>query len=142
MRRLQALFVVAIAMAWMTGGHAHADQLPSCAIPAGTASRVFPNEMPLTLQNALKDKVGDVAAPGEPFDSTDVVVTGRNRRAIFVWERGRRWVVATEHGGRGYNDPVLAFDLSPDGVSVTLVAVRTAFPQTLCSTAHELLDVR
>jgi hypothetical protein len=39
------------------------------------------------------------------------VDTGRNRRAIFVWTRGLEYVVATEHDGIAYNDPVFLYRL-------------------------------
>jgi hypothetical protein len=64
----------------------------------------------------------------------DVVVTGHNRRLIFIWSRGDRWVIATEHGGRGYNDPIFAYAVSSDGLKATLLAERTAYPDTVCST--------
>jgi hypothetical protein len=142
MSRFLSLLSVMLAAAWMIGSHANADQLPSCAAPLGATIRSFPNEIPQALLKALNDKLGDVASPGQPFDATDVVVVGRNRRVIFVWKRGQRWVVATEHGGRGYNDPVLAFNLTSDGLNPSFVAVKTTFPESLCSTATELLEVR
>jgi len=139
MRLSLLLFRVMLTAVWMIGSDANADQLPTCRTPAGATIRSFPNDIPVALLNALKDKVGDVASPGDPFDSTDVLVVGRNRRAIFVWNRGERWVVATEHGGPGYNDPVFAFNVSSDGLNAAFVAAETAFPETICSIANELL---
>ena len=97
---------------------------------------------PPTLTRALKDRLGDIAAPGAAFDATDVIITGRSRRLIFIWNREKRWIVATEHGGRGYNDPLFAYDLGQEDRSVTLAQERVAFPDTLCSTAISLLDVQ
>jgi hypothetical protein len=88
---------------------------------------------------ALKRDVGELVAPGERFDATDVVMTGKNRRLIFIWNVGRRWIVATEHGGYGYNNPIFAFDLSQDGRDAALVAEWIAFPRNVCSTALTLL---
>jgi hypothetical protein len=88
----------------------------------------------------LREHIGELAEPGTKFDATDVVVTGRNRRLIFVWYLGKRWIVATEHGGRGYNDPIFAYDLSQDGQSATLVQESIAFPKTVCSTASSMLS--
>lgn len=96
---------------------------------------------PLPLLQALKERIGEVAPPGATFDATDVVMTGQNRRLIFVWNLGRKWIVATEHGGRGYNDPIFAYDLDQDGGRATLVQERIAFPDTVCSTAASLLKI-
>ena len=126
-----------IAAAWK---YASADKIPPCAPPAGVSERSFPDDIPMVLRKAVKDKFGEVVAPGEKFDSTDVVFTGRTRRAIFAWERGTRWIIATEHGGRGYNDPILAFELVADGSQAKLVAERIAFPDSVCSTALTLLE--
>lgn len=108
---------------------------PACAPPARASSAPFA-DIPAALSLAL----GDIAAPGEPFDATDVVVTGQNRRVMFIWHAGSRWVVATERGGIGYNNPVLAYDLDEDGKGAIVVAERTAFPETVCSTATDLLQ--
>jgi hypothetical protein len=69
-------------------------------------------------------------------------MTGQNRRLIFVRVHGTRWVIATEHGGRGYNDPVFAYDVDPDGSSAKLVGEQVAMPDTLCATAKKLLESR
>jgi hypothetical protein len=50
--------------------------------------------------------------------------------------------VATEHGGRGYNDPIFAYDVSEDGQDATFVAERIAIPQTICHTASGLLRLK
>jgi hypothetical protein len=119
---------------------AHAEPLSSCAVPPATVARAFPGEVPEAVLTALDAKVGDIAAPGEPFNSTDVVMPGKKmRRVIFVWERGARWVFATEHGGIAYFTPVLAFDLGSDGSSAALVTSKTGSPNTLCATATELI---
>jgi hypothetical protein len=92
------------------------------------------------MLRALKEHVGEIVPRGATFDATDVVVTGQSRE-IFVWNAGRRWVVATEHGGRSYNDPIFAYDLGQDGRSASLVAERIAFPETVCATAFSLLTL-
>jgi hypothetical protein len=119
---------------------ARADYIPSCSVPNGVSSASLQAGAPPALLAALKEHVGDIAAPGTAFDATDVVVTGRSRRLIFVWNVGRRWIVATEHGGRGYNDPIFAYDLSQDDRTATLVQERIAFPGTVCSIASSLLS--
>jgi len=118
---------------------AKADDIPACAPPNGVSSMSSLNQTPPALLRALKERFVDIVASGEKFDATDVVVTGRNRRLIFIWNMGVRWIVATEHGGFVYNDPIFAYDLGPDGQSATLVQERVAVPSTVCAAALSLL---
>lgn len=121
---------------------ASADDIPPCAVPNGASVKSWQTEMPSALLQAVHARVGELVAPGERFDATDVVRTGRDRRVIFIWNAGTRWIVATEHGGRGYNDPIFAYDLSQDGQIATLMDERIAFPNSVCSTASSLLGVK
>jgi hypothetical protein len=109
----------------------------SCRAPAGV-SVVRYQDVPRPVSLALSLH-GHFVLPNEPFDPTDVVETGNDRRLIFVWSRASRWVVATEHGGVGYSNPIFAFDLSADRQDATLVEERVVFPETVCSTATDLL---
>jgi len=115
-----------------------AEDIPHCAIAMGVREWDF-DAIPTILRDALDKKIGSIALPGEKFDNTDIAVIGRNRRLIFILERGRRWVIATEHGGRGYNDPIFAYDVDSDGSNAKLVSEAVAFPLTVCSTAAMLL---
>ena len=119
-----------------------ADIIPPCRLPIGVVSTARQEDMPASLRRAVREKLGPVVSPTSPFDGTDVVVTGHNRRLIFIWSRGDRWVIATEHGGRGYNDPIFAYAVSSDGLKATLLAERTAYPDTVCSTAEVLLNLQ
>lgn len=116
------------------------DAIPGCRLPVGVVSHSDQEEMPASLRKAVKQKLGDLVSPNAPFDATDVVKTGHNRRLIFIWVRGNIWVVATEHGGRGYNDPILAYTVEPRGMQPKLLAERVAYPNSVCSTAAELLN--
>jgi hypothetical protein len=118
------------------------DVIPVCSLPMGVASYSDQKVMPVTLRDAVKQKLGDLMPPGSPFDSTDVATTGHNRRLIFIWARRNRWVVATEHGGRGYNDPVFAYEVGPNRQQAKLIAERTAVPSSVCATAEEVLNQR
>jgi len=118
------------------------DVIPGCHLPAGVVAHTDEKEMPAALRDAVKQKLGYLVPPTVPFDATDVAMTGHNRRLIFIWVRGSVWVVATEQGGRVYNDPILAYQLDPKGLQVKLVAERIAAPNTVCSTAEELLNQR
>src|SRR5580700_559117 len=69
----------------------------ACPVPPGAVQVALPSGLPPALHNAMGN---DVALPGEPFDTTDVVVKGHKyARYIFVWNIGNRWIVATERGG-------------------------------------------
>ena len=119
-----------------------ADEIPACSAPAGVEVRPFPMDLPTGLQQALSDKFGEIVPPGGKFNATDAFGPGRptqQRRAIFVWQRGQKWIVASEHGGLGYNDPVWAFEVSSDGSSAKLMVERIAFPLTVCETATALV---
>jgi hypothetical protein len=131
-----AVFLLAMALISL----ARTDAIPPCALPNGVASISFENGAPPALLRALRERVGELVPPGGRFDATDVVVTGKNRRLIFVWNVGTRWIVATEHGGRGYNDPIFLYDLSPESHTATLVLERIAFPETVCATATRLIS--
>jgi hypothetical protein len=130
-----AVFLLATALSSL----ARADIIPPCALPNGVAAKSLENDAPPALLRALSERVGELVPPGGRFDATDVLVTGKNRRLIFVWNAGQRWIVATEHGGRGYNDPIFVYDLSDDGRTATLVLERLAFPNTVCTTATKLV---
>jgi hypothetical protein len=117
-----------------------ADTIPTCNRPEGVLSATLQTAPPRLVQ-ALKEKIGELVPPGAAFDATDVIVTGRNRRLIFVWNAGKRWIVATEHGGRGYHDPIFAYDLDPNAGHATLVREEVAYPETVCSIAIGLLKL-
>jgi hypothetical protein len=91
------------------------------------------------VARALAERVGEVMPAGAWFDAGDAVIFG-NRRLIFVWNLGKRWVVATEHGGFIYNNPIFAFDLSEDGRRATFVQERIVSPDSVCSIAPSLLE--
>jgi len=118
------------------------DVIPACRLPKRVASYSDQRDMPVALRDAVKQKLGELVPPNSPFDATDVVTTGHNRRLIFIWARGNRWVVATEHGGRGYSDPIFAYEVSPNGQQAKLIAERTTVPNSVCLAAEELLNQR
>ena len=123
------------------GRIAKADAIPPCPPPSGVEATSL-RSSPAALVRALTDHIGDVVPPGAAFDATDVVMSDRPhfRREIFVWHFGRRWVVATEHGGIAYSDPIFAYALDDAGRSATLIRESVALPKTVCATANALLD--
>ena len=120
-----------------------ADEIRPCRlVPTGVSVFSRLDDAPPHLVRALESRVGEVVPVGAAFDNTDVRRTGKNRRLIFIWKRETRWVVATEHGGLGYNDPVFAFDQNQNnGDQVSFVREEIATPSTVCSTASSLLVV-
>src|ERR1700687_5879271 len=110
-------FLSAIAL---SGTFVRADEIPPCAAPYGVGVVPVLKKAPAALQLAIFDTMGDLAAPGERFDDGDVYENGRDRRLIFIWNTGRRWIVATEHGGFAYNDPIFVFVLSADNRQASL----------------------
>jgi hypothetical protein len=78
--------------------------------------------LPSGLPPALRDKMGNIALPGQPFNAIDVYVKGQpNRRYIFVWNIGTRWIVAMEIGGIALRSAVFAYDLGKDGKTARLI---------------------
>ena len=118
---------------------ARADVIPPCATPSGVNSVPLPDGVPSAVNRALQAKLGKIALPGQEFDATDVVGTGISRRFIFAWNSGSKWLVATEHGGRGYNDPIFLFDLSQNGEDVSLLKTQISFPKGVCSAASAMI---
>jgi hypothetical protein len=120
-----------------------ADNIAPCSPPDSDVKVLsFPGSVPAIVLKALTEHVGDIVAPGVMFDSTDVIRTGHNRRAIFVWNRGERYVIATERGGIGYNDPVFVYEVDPRAHSAKLVSEEVAFPDTVCEVAKSLMSDR
>ena len=88
----------------------------------------------------MQKEFGVIAPPGSPFNPTDVVQQSvGTRHLVFLWEQGRRWVVAMERGGRGYSTPVSAFDVSADGKTAALAVAVPAMPEKLCQAATDLI---
>jgi hypothetical protein len=72
-----------------------------CPTPAGVVSVQIPDGLPIVLRSALQASLGDIAKPDEKFDETDIVVTGRSRRFLFVWNISTRWIIAKVYGPMG-----------------------------------------
>ena len=121
-----ALLPVAVLMA----APASAYELQRCRPPAGVSEFLKLSDAPGEIRQSLKKRAGDIVNPGEPFDATDVVTHGAHFwRLVFIWHRGSRWVVATEHGGIAYGNPIFAFDLREDGQPIE--TEFDAIPRTL-----------
>lgn len=135
MRFLSLISLLSLAVA----GSAQADNVPACPVPAGVIDVPF-DQIPVAFQKALHDKVGNVAAPGQPFNATDVVDgTLPGSREIFAWNSGSRWVIVIEMGGRAYHDEVYAFDAGADSKRVKPVALNTRLRRDVCTRAKAAL---
>ena|SRR5579871_1379098 len=138
--RAEVITVVAICFVAIAATGAAADYIPPCqSVPADVSVISRLDDAPPSLVGALTARVGEIVPVGGRFDSTDVVWTGKNRRLIFIWNRGTRWVVATEHGGLGYNDPIFVFESDEQQNKVELVREEITFPPGVCLTALRLI---
>ena len=114
---------------------AQADATRDCPAPPGAVKVALPSGLPPALRKAM----GNIALPGEPFDSTDVYVKGHKyRRYIFVWNIGTRWIVATEQGGIALRSAIFVYDLGKDGKTATLIDKRIGFTNNVCGAATKL----
>jgi hypothetical protein len=108
--------IMASAVAMTTFAGIAEAAISDCPAPRGVVEVVLPSGLPAIL----RDQIGDVALPGEPFDSTDVYVKGhKHRRYIFAWNIGGRWIVATEQGGITLRSAIFVYDLGKDGKTVS-----------------------
>jgi hypothetical protein len=136
----RVLFAMLIATC---GSVAVADEMPPCPVPEGVTVRSFPDEVPGDILRMMtNDGKWEFAKPSEDFNSIDIFRPGlKNRRVIFVWERGRRWVVATERGGRRYNTPMMVFDQDPSTTSFRFSHLDAAGAiENVCRVATTLIN--
>lgn len=114
---------------------AQAAAIQDCPPPPGVTKVALPSGLPA----ALSDKMGDVALPGEPFNAIDVYIKGvPNRRYLYVWNTGNRWVVAMEQGGIALRARVVVYDLSQDGKTATLIDNRMTSRGSVCAVATKM----
>jgi hypothetical protein len=106
-----------------------------CPAPPGAVNVALPSGVPAALRGVM----GNIALPGEPFDSSDVYVKGHKyRRYIFVWNIGTRWIVATEQGGIALRSAIFVYHLGKDGKTATLINKRIGFTNNVCGAATKL----
>jgi 2',3'-cyclic-nucleotide 2'-phosphodiesterase (5'-nucleotidase family) len=106
-----------------------------CPVRPGAVKVALPSELPPAVSQA----VGNIALPGEPFDTIDVFVKGhKHSRYIFVWKLGNRWIVATEQGGIALRAAVSVYELRKEGKSAVRIAEQITFPESVCAAANAL----
>jgi len=134
-----AIFAVAALTFAVVGDAARADVPSPCSPPAGVSPvRVGARSADAVL-SALRARIGPFALPGAPFNAGDVVDRSQTMwRLILIWRNGPTWLVAAEHGGRGYNIPLFVFEADSAG-KLDLRTCETAQPQTFCIVARRLV---
>jgi hypothetical protein len=115
-----------------------ATAISNCPAPPGAVKVSIPSGLP----PALREAMGNVALPGEPFNESDVYVKGHSGRYIFVWNIGTRWIVATEQGGKVLRAAIFTYDLGKDNKTATLIENRITFPNSVCAAATKLVEKR
>jgi len=114
---------------------ARAAAIGDCPAPPHAVKIALPSGVPPALRRAI----GDIALPGEPFDSTDVYVKGHKySRYLFVWNIGTRWIVATEQGGFALRSVIYVYELGKDGQKATLIQRRNGLLDNVCGAAAKL----
>jgi hypothetical protein len=91
---------------------------------------VFQEQLPPAIGADLRTRAPDLSPAGGPFQATDVG-DGPRTRFMTAARLGDRYVVAYEHGGRGYNIQVLTYALTSSGLA-TLTNQRTIFRKPAC----------
>ena len=117
-----------------------ADPTPAC-MPPQQAVPVPLEHVPAILLRSLRERLGQIALPGESFNATDVFwfEPVANRRFIFFWTAGRRWIIATEQGGFFYNNPIFLYELGENERKADLIAEKVVSPDTACAVASGLI---
>ena len=109
--------------------------ISDCPAPSGAVKVALPSGLP----PALRDAMGNIALPGEPFNAIDIYVKGQpNRRYLFVWNIGNRWIVATEQGGIALRSAIFVYDLGKDAKIAALIDQSIRFPSDVCAAATKL----
>jgi hypothetical protein len=120
--------------------HVVASPAPACMPPPQAAPIPFEHVPPVLLRS-FKERLGEISAPGGSFNATDVVwfESVPQRRFMFFWTVGRRWLIATERGGFAYSNPIFLYDLGNDERKADLIAEKDASSDTACAVALDLI---
>ena|ERR1700722_5321556 len=111
-----------------------------CPLPAGAQEAAYPDDIPQSVLQEFRVHVPKIAGIGERFSATDVVTANLpSRRLIFVRHLGPKWVIAYEHGGRGYHEHVIAYLLDAANGDANLTFNIVALPETVCRAASSWL---
>jgi hypothetical protein len=115
---------------------------PMCRLthPAQIFRRL--EDLPRIVQDQVRSDIGEIAAPGEPFTSTDAGFNGPIRRFLQGIRSGRYWIIWYEHGGRGLHRHVLAYGIGVSGLTHEPRAMLEAnfVGNDPCSATDAILD--
>ena len=137
----KVLFCLLAALAQTPAG-AQDGGISTCRLPKKAEAMSWATA-PESLYWSVIRVEGDILPPGAPLEAANPrnPATEYDRRVMFVWRFGLRWVAVTEHTRYGYYNYVLAFDLSPDLRYAVLAERRDATRSTLCAAAADLLEI-
>lgn len=108
-----------------------AAPLPGSACIYDVGEMVFQEQLPAPIVADLKQRAPEMSPAGGPFEATDVG-EGPRDRFVAAARLNDRYVVAYEHGGRGYNIQVLTYTLASNGLA-SFTNQRTIFKKPVCA---------
>jgi hypothetical protein len=105
--------------------------LPGAACIYDAGQMVFQEQLPAPIIADLKQRAPEMSPAGGPFEATDVG-EGPRDRFVAAARLNDRYIVAYEHGGRGYSIRVLTY-LPVAGETVSAPRdQRFAFKTPIC----------
>jgi hypothetical protein len=133
--------LIALAATFIFGGPTFAQGPPKCPATAAITSVTRLEKLPAPVREALQAKVQGIVDSTQPFDATDVVQHGaRFNRFAFAWTHDNQWIIATEHGGFVYSNPVYIINWKLGEPTAQVSAQEIAFRGDLCETVNSLYN--
>ncbi len=93
----------------MTTGPEPVQSVAVACVHRGEVDAVPFDQLPMALRMDLRTRAPDLSPAGGPFNASDVGVGPRTRFIAAVHYKDR-YIVAYEHGGRGYHVDLLTYD--------------------------------
>lgn len=104
----------------------------ACAHQGGAEAVAF-DQLPIALRMDLKTRAPELSPAGGTFNATDIGIGPRTRFIAAVHYKDR-YLVAYEHGGRGYHVDLLTYDASfADDAYAGPLARQIAFDKPDCA---------
>ena len=104
----------------------------ACLHQDGVEAVAF-DQLPIALRMDLRTRAPDLSPAGGPFNASDVGVGPRTRFIAAVHYKDR-YVVAYEHGGRGYHVDLLTYNASfADDAYAGPLARHVVFDRPSCT---------
>jgi hypothetical protein len=97
-------------------------------------------DMPASIQADFRGRIGDIAGPGEAFNSGDETVVGDTtptQRFLRGVQSGDYWFIWYEHGGFAFHRHVLAYAIRFNGTAALSGEPRRARPNERVETSLE-----